>query len=107
MAEIKKLTQSTFDEAVASPSAPVLVDFWAEWCKPCKAMNPVLEELADQYEGKATVAKVNVDEERGLAAQFQVLSIPTLMIFKGGKRVEELSGAQPTKKLQAHLDKWV
>ncbi|WP_273352894.1 thioredoxin [Corynebacterium resistens] len=107
MAEIQKLTQSTFDETVASKDTPVLVDFWAEWCKPCKAMDPVLEELAAQYADKAIVAKVNVDEERGLAAQYQIMSIPALMIFKGGERVAEFNGAQPLNKLQAHLDKWV
>ncbi|AEI10527.1 thioredoxin [Corynebacterium resistens DSM 45100] len=107
MAEIQKLTQSTFDETVASTDTPVLVDFWAEWCKPCKAMDPVLEELAAQYADKAIVAKVNVDEERGLAAQYQIMSIPALMIFKGGERVAEFNGAQPLNKLQAHLDKWV
>ncbi|MCX2163637.1 thioredoxin [Corynebacterium auriscanis] len=107
MADIQKLNQTNFDEAIASPDKPILVDFWAEWCKPCKAMNPVLEELAAQYDGKATIAKVNVDEERGLAAQFQVMSIPALMIFKAGERVAEFNGAQPMNKLQAHLDKWV
>lgn len=107
MAEIQKLTQSTFDETVASTDTPVLVDFWAEWCKPCKAMDPVLEELAAQYADKAIVAKVNVDEERGLAAQYQIMSIPALMIFKGGERVAEFNGAQPLNKLQPHLDKWV
>ena len=107
MAEIQKLTQSTFGDAIASPDTPVLVDFWAEWCKPCKAMEPVLEELASQYDGKATIAKVNVDQERGLAAQYQVMSIPALVIFKGGERVAEFNGTQPMNKLQAHLDQWV
>lgn len=94
MAEITSITQATFKPEVVEADQPVLVDFWAEWCRPCLAMSPVLDELAEEFDGRAKIAKVNVDEERALAAMFQVMSIPALMVFKDGQKVAEFSGVQ-------------
>ncbi len=90
MAEnIKNLSSSSFNEAVAS-SKPVLVDFWAPWCGPCKAIAPILDEVATELNGEAQICKVNVDEEPELSAQFNIRFIPALLIFKDGKMVEQL-----------------
>ncbi|HJD50177.1 MAG TPA: thioredoxin [Candidatus Corynebacterium intestinavium] len=94
MSNIITVTQQTFKSTVVESDLPVLVDFWAQWCQPCLRMNPTLEELAEEMDGRAVVAKVNVDEERALAAMFQVMSIPALMVFKDGKKVAELTGLQ-------------
>lgn len=104
MADIQKVTQATFKDVVVNSDKPVLVDFWAEWCRPCHAMNPVLEELATEYDGKAVVAKVNVDEERALGAMFQIMSIPALFVYKDGKKVAEFVGVQSKDALQSELD---
>jgi len=89
---IKELTVDNFNEAIASGT--VLVDFWAPWCGPCKMQTPILEKVAPQVEGKAVIAKVNVDENAPLAAQFGVRSIPTLMLFKDGEKVQDYIGVQ-------------
>ncbi len=89
---IKELTVDNFNEAIASGT--VLVDFWAPWCGPCKMQTPILEKVAPQVEGKAVIAKVNVDEHAPLAAQFGVRSIPTLMLFKDGEKVQDFIGVQ-------------
>jgi thioredoxin 1 len=102
---IVHLTDASFDAALAEHSVAVIVDFWAEWCGPCKAIAPVLEELAGEYAGRVTVAKVNVDEHPGLAARFQVRSIPTLLFFKGGQVVDQLIGAMPKSKIKERFDK--
>ena len=101
---IVHLTDASFDTTLAGHPEPVVVDFWAEWCGPCKAIAPVLEELAREYAGKVTVAKVNVDEHPGLAARFQVRSIPTLLFFKGGHVVDQVVGAVPTAQIKKRLD---
>ncbi|MDA3949151.1 MAG: thioredoxin [Spirochaeta sp.] len=87
--------QDSFESQVLESDHPVLVDFWAEWCMPCKMMEPVLEELAGEYDGSLSVARVNVDEEGDLAMRYNVVSIPTLLLFKNGEIVGEHIGAAP------------
>jgi thioredoxin 1 len=98
------LTEDAFDQTLAGRTEAVVVDFWAEWCGPCKAIAPVLEELAGEYAGRVTIAKVNVDEHPGLAARFQVRSIPTLLFFKGGQVVDQVIGAVPKAQIKKRLD---
>ena len=94
MGSISQLTESTFDEEVASSTEPVLVDFWAEWCGPCKMVAPILDEIATEQAGKVRVAKVNVDENPGLATKFNVMSIPNMIVFKDGQEAQRLIGAR-------------
>jgi thioredoxin len=91
-ATIIKATTAHFDEQVLKNNIPVLVDFWAEWCGPCRAQNPILEEVAEVLKGKVAVAKVNIEENQTLAEQFSVTSIPTLLIFNRGEVVRSLAG---------------
>jgi thioredoxin len=102
---ILTLTNANFDEEIKKPGAPILVDFWAEWCGPCRMVTPVLEKLAEEYAGKARVGKVNVDEHSSLAAKFGVQSIPTLLLFKEGKVVEQYIGATSRDTLAKMIDK--
>lgn len=104
MSDIVNVTQSSFKSEVVEATQPVLVDFWAEWCRPCLAMTPILDELAAEFDGKAMIAKVNVDEERMLGAMFQVMSIPALMIFKDGEKVAEFTGAQDRDTLRSAIE---
>ncbi|KKS46522.1 thioredoxin [Candidatus Gottesmanbacteria bacterium RIFCSPLOWO2_02_FULL_42_29] len=99
------VTDSTFDDLVIKASSPVLVDFWAVWCGPCQIQNPILEELAREYEGKATIAKLNVDENPASAGKFSVMSIPTLILFKGGQPVKQWIGVQGKDTLAAEIKK--
>jgi thioredoxin 1 len=96
---------SDFNAQVLQSTEPVLVDFWATWCAPCRAIAPALEELATQYKGKVKVAKVDVDEAQQVAQQFGIRSIPTLLMFKGGKVVEQIVGAVPKAKLEESFRK--
>jgi thioredoxin 1 len=98
------LTEGNFDETISRDSGLMMVDFWAEWCGPCRAIAPVLEELARESAGKVTLAKVNVDENPGLAARYGIRSIPTILFVKGGKVADQVIGAVPRAKLQAKLD---
>ncbi len=101
-----EITDASFAELINSET-PVLVDFWAEWCGPCKMIGPVVEEIAGEYDGKAIVGKMDVDANSAVPASFGIRSIPTLMIFKGGKMVDKIVGAVPkhilTSKLEAHV----
>jgi thioredoxin 1 len=99
-----RLTEQTFDEAVAANTKLLLVDFWAEWCGPCRAIAPVLEEVGRVEAQRVTVAKVNVDENPTLAARFGVRSIPTILFFKGDALVDQVVGALPRARLQARID---
>ena len=97
------ITQTNFQSEVLGAKTPVLVDFWATWCAPCRAIAPTLDELAEKYKGKFTVAKVNVDEVPDLAAQFGVLNIPTLIFFKAGEEVDRVVGSQAKAQLEAKI----
>ena len=103
---ILTLTNGNFEAEVKKPGAPILVDFWAEWCGPCRMVAPVLEKLADEMDGKVRVGKVNVDDESGLAGRYGIQSIPTLLLFKDGKVVDQYIGATTrdvlVKMLQKH-----
>jgi thioredoxin 1 len=102
-----KVTESSFKDEVLSSDVPVLVDFWAEWCGPCKTIGPALEELSSEYAGKLKVAKVNVDENPGLPAQFGVRGIPALFMFKGGEVVSNRTGAAPKASLKGWIEESV
>ena len=102
MAEIK-ITESNFEQEVLGADIPVLVDFWADWCGPCRMLAPVLKEIADSYEGKVKVGKVNVDEEPELAGRFSVASIPTLILFKDGEIVNTSVGVRPKATIEAMI----
>ena len=101
---ILNVTAASFEADVLKSTLPVLVDFWAEWCGPCKMLIPVLNELATEYAGKAKIAKINVDQDGALAGQFGVQSIPALFFFKGGQVVAQVVGVRSKKDLKAQLD---
>jgi thioredoxin 1 len=104
-ANLVQLDASTFDDKIKTSSTPVLVDFWAVWCGPCRAIAPILEQLADEYGGKLQIAKVNVDENQELAVRYSIHSIPTLLLFKDGSVVETLVGALPKGQLKTAIDR--
>ncbi len=95
--------EQTFDKVVLQNETPVLVDFWAEWCGPCRMVAPVLDQIAAEHDGKIIIAKVNVDENPGLAAKYRITSIPAMKVFKGGEEVREIIGAVPKPVLEEHL----
>lgn len=101
--KIANLTADSFKSAIASATTPVLVDFWAPWCGPCKAIAPTLEELATELDGKLKIAKVNIDENETVAAEYGVRAIPTMILFKGGQVAETLVGMMPKATLKAKL----
>lgn len=100
MSAALELTKENFQSEVIDADVPALVDFWATWCGPCRAIAPVVEELATQYDGKLKVGKVDVDAQQQLAAEFDIRSIPTLLLFKDGKMAEQIVGAVPKKQLE-------
>ncbi len=95
MSNVVKLNTDNFNELVMENSQTVLVDFYADWCGPCKMLSPIIDEVADELAGKVVVGKLNIDEARDIAIEYQVASIPTLMVFKGGSVVETMVGARP------------
>lgn len=101
---IMHISDSDFEEKVARAAVPVLVDFWAEWCGPCRLIGPVLEDLSGEYEERLTIAKINVDDNRETAAKFGVSGIPTLILFKEGQAVDRQVGALPKPKLKEWID---
>ncbi|MCX7943676.1 MAG: thioredoxin [Deltaproteobacteria bacterium] len=100
---IKNLKDSDFD--AATQNGVTIVDFWAEWCMPCKALAPIFEQMATKYAGKVTFAKINVDENPNTASKFRIMSIPTLLVFKDGKIIEQITGLVPAKKIESAIEK--
>lgn len=104
MSNAMELNNGNFDSEVLNSSTPVLVDFWASWCMPCKMIAPTIDELASDFAGKVKIGKVNVDENQALAAKFGIQGIPTLLIFKGGQVVDRIVGVQPKASIASKLD---
>lgn len=104
---VKELTDGNFSQEVLQDQGVVLVDFWAPWCGPCRMVGPIVEELAVEYEGKIKVGKVNTDENQKLASEYRVMSIPTLIVFKGGRPVDQVVGAMPKQALAKRLSGWL
>ena len=107
MGHTKEVTDATFASDVLSSDKPVLVDFWAEWCGPCRLVSPVLEEIAAEHSDKITVAKLNIDENPQTARDYQVMSIPTMSVFSGGKVVKSIVGAKPKSAILADLSDYL
>jgi thioredoxin 1 len=104
MANVKEVTDATFQSEVLSSSTPVLVDFWATWCGPCRMVAPVVEQLAGEYAGKLDVRKMDVDQNQDTAMQYGIMSIPTLIVFKNGKPVQKVVGYMPKDKMKQAID---
>ena len=98
---IIQLTQENFDQEVLRSSTPVLVDFWAEWCSPCRALTPILDELADEYDGRVKIGKVNIEDQQGLATEYGVRAIPTLLLFHQGQVADQIVGLRSKRDLEA------
>jgi len=105
MSDLFEVTDENFDTEIMNADMPSMVDFWAEWCGPCRMVSPVVEELAKEYEGKIKVAKMNVDQNRQTPARFGIRSIPTLIFFKGGEVSNTIIGAQPKSSIEEELKK--
>lgn len=99
-----EITDANFEEVVLKSSVPVVVDFWAEWCGPCRMIGPIIEEMSGEYEGKAVIGKVNVDQNPGVSAQFGIRNIPTVLFVKNGEIADKSVGAVPKQQLTSKLD---
>ena len=104
---VQTFTDSNFDQSVLQNGQPVLVDFWAEWCGPCKRLGPTIDQLASEYAGKVTIGKLNVDENPNTAIKFQIRGIPAVMLFKGGQIVESVVGLAPKEDFKRAIDKHI
>jgi thioredoxin len=102
---IVTLTQENFGEQVLQSTTPVLVDFWAEWCGPCKMIAPILDELADEYDGRVKIGKINIDEQQGVAAEYGIRAIPTLLLFDKGQVADQIVGLRSKRDLKASFDR--
>jgi len=102
---IVALTEGNFAQEVLQSTTPVLVDFWAEWCGPCKMIGPILDELADEYDGRVKIGKVNIDEQQGLAAEYGIRAIPTLLLFDKGQVADQIVGLKSKRDLKASFDR--
>ncbi|MDR0799979.1 MAG: thioredoxin [Endomicrobium sp.] len=99
-----EINESNFEQEVLSSDKPVLVDFWAPWCNPCKMLSPIIEELADEYESRVKIGKINTDENTSLSAKFQITSIPCLILFKNGATIHKIAGFRPKNDIKKIID---
>jgi len=104
VSEVKTLTDATFDGELTGADKPMIVDFWAPWCGPCRMVGPVVEEIADQHADKVIVGKVNVDENPAIASRFGIMSIPTIILFKDGEPAKKIVGARPKADLEKEFE---
>lgn len=100
---VNSVNESTFNKEVLNSEKPVLVDFWAAWCGPCRMVSPIIDQIADEYTGKIKVVKINVDENPQLASQYDIMSIPSVFLFKGGKKVDGLIGVRPKQMFESMI----